>query len=212
MVAPSFHATPGDELRSVRPVGFGLLLVLSACRVERTPAQYFDHQTTIEAEREAAAGELRDRLLAMSEALDRGNATEALIALSPASDAFILGPREGMVVSGSERISVLLDSLLASHEVTAEIRDLQVGIAARANVGWFRAELALPGLIPGDRPLRMTGVYVRDAGLWKLVQAHISASLSDPTADSTPNQKPEAGDSAGAAAAGSDSPSRRGGT
>jgi hypothetical protein len=180
--------------------------------VERTPAQYFDHQTTIEAEREAAAGELRDRLLAMGEALDRGNGTEALIALSPASDAFILGPREGMVVSGSDRIAVLLDSLLASHEVAAEVRNVQVGIAARANVGWFRADLALPGLIPGDRPLRMTGVYVRDAGLWKLVQAHLSTTISDPEADSTSNPTAEAGDSAGAEAAGSDSPSRRGGT
>jgi hypothetical protein len=196
----------------LRPVGLGLLLVLSACRVERTPEQYFDHQTTIEAEREAAAGELRDRLLAMGEAIDRGNATEALIALSPAADAFILGPREGMVVSGSERISALLDSLLASRTVAAEVRDVQVGIAARANVGWFRADLALPGIIPGDRPLRMTGVYVRDAGLWKLVQAHLSTTISEPETDSSSNPKAEAGDSEGGGASGSESPSPRGGT
>lgn len=212
MVAPFVHAPPGDALRALRPVGLGLLLVLSACRVERTPERYFDHQTTIEAEREAAAGELRDRLLAMGEALDRGNATEALIALSPATDAFILGPREGMVVSGSERISLVLDSLLANHSVSAEVRDVQVGIAARANVGWFRAELVLPGVLPDDRPLRMTGVYVRDAGLWKLVQAHLSTALSEPEADSSSNRKAGGGDSEGGGAPDSGSPSPRGGT
>lgn len=199
-------------MRRIRIITLGLLLAIPGCRVERTPPQYFDHQTTIEAERDAAASEIRDRLLAMGEALDRGNATEAVIALSPAADAHIIGPDEGMMVSGSDRISALLDSLLASNEVTTELRDVQVGVAARANVGWFRADLALPGHTPSNRPLRLTGVYVRDAGLWKLVQAHLSLPLSAQPNDSTSSRSAEDADSAGAAAAGSGRPSPRVGT
>ena len=199
-------------MRSIRRTALALLLATSACRVERTPPQYFDHQTTIEAEREAAAGEIRDRLLAMGQALDRGNATEALIALSPSVDASIIGPTEGMMISGSDRISALLDSLLASTEVSAEVRDVQVHIAARANVGWFRADLDLPGHTPGDRPLRMTGVYVRDAGLWKLVQAHLSLPFTLPPRDSTSSRSAAGADSAGAGAAAKGGPSPGGGT
>lgn len=200
-------------MRSVSWIPIGLLLATSGCRVERTPPQYFDHQTTIEAEREAAAAELRDRLLAMGQALDRGNSTEALIALSPATDAYVVGPDSGAVVTGSEQIAAALSGLLeARAPVSAEIRNVEVGISARANVGWFRAELALPGHTPGNEPLRVTGVYVRDAGLWKLVQAHLSLPVSLQPADSTSSPSASAADSAGGGAAARGAPSRQGGT
>ena len=200
-------------MRSVSWITLGLLLATSGCRVERTPPQYFDHQTTIEAEREAAAAELRDRLLAMGQALDRGNATEALIALSPAVDAYVVGPDSGAVVMGSEKIAAALTGLLeAPTPVSAEVRDVEVGISARANVGWFRAVLALPGHTPGNQPLRVTGVYVRDAGLWKLVQAHLSLPVSLQPADSTTSPAESAADSAEAGEAARGGPNRQGGT
>jgi ketosteroid isomerase-like protein len=169
--------------------------------VERTPPQYFDHQNKIEAERDAAAAELRDRLLAMGQALDRDNPTEALIALSPAPDVYLIGPEEGMIVRGSDQLESTLGSLLESREVSAEVRDVEVGIAPGANVGWFHADLVLPGHTPGGEPLRMTGVYLRDAGIWKLVQAHISLPFTPPPADSASSPSASAADSVAAATA-----------
>lgn len=185
-------------MRSFTGVTLVLLLAAAGCRVERTPAKYFDHQNTIEAEREAAAAELRDRLLAMGQALDRGNATEALIALSPAPDVYLIGPEAGMVVRGSDRLEAALGNLLESQELSAEVRDVEVGVAPRANVAWFRAELLLPGRTPDGEPLRMTGVYLRDAGIWKLVQAHISLPFTPPPADSASSPSESAADSAAA--------------
>ncbi len=201
LVAPSFTRPPGAELRSFTGVTLVLLLAAAGCRVERTPERYFDHQTTIEAEREAAAAEIRDRLLAMGQALGRGNSTEALIALSPAPDVYLVGPEEGMVVRGSDLLESTLGGLMESQELAAEVRDVEVGIAPRANVGWFRAELLLPGRTPDGKPLRMTGVYLRDAGIWKLVQAHVSLPFTPPPPDSTSSRRASASDSAGAAGA-----------
>lgn len=177
------------------------LLAAAGCRVERTPPQYFDHQNTIEAERDAAAAELRDRVLAMGQALNRGNSTEALIALSPAPDVYLIGPEQGMVVRGSDQVGATLESLLASQDVSAEVRDVEVGIAPGANVGWFRAELVLPGHTPDGEPLRMTGVYLRDAGIWKLVQAHISLPFTPQPADSASSPPASAADSGAGAKA-----------
>lgn len=183
-------------MRRFNGIALGALLLASACKVERTPAKYFDHKDPIEVERQAAVSEVQDRLLAMTRALDRGNAAEALIALSPAADAYLIGPDEGVVVSGADQVGALLTSLLEGP-VPAQLRDVQVGVGPRANIAWFRAFLEVPGHTPDGTRMRMTGVYVRDAGLWKLVQAHLSLPVN-PTTPSPSSPSAPAADSAGA--------------
>lgn len=174
----------------------GVLVVATGCKVERTPERYFKQASPIEEERQAAGQEVRDRLLAMGQALGRGNPNEALIALSPAESVYVVRPQEGATLSGVGQVDAMLTEMV-EQQVPAEISEVEVEVGPRANVAWFRARLDLPGSAPGDRPLRMTGVYVLDAGLWKLVQAHISAPVIPPPA-APPSPGASAADSAAA--------------
>jgi hypothetical protein len=148
-------------------------LLSAACKVERTPPEYLDRQAPIAVEREAVAEELHDRLLALGQALNRGNADEALVALAPALDAYVVTPADGAVVVGAEQISAALERF-AAWPVSIQVHDARVRVGPRANIAWFSAELEAPGAGPEGTQLRITGVYVRYEGAWQLVQAHVS--------------------------------------
>lgn len=151
----------------------GAVLLLSACKVERTPPEFFDHGDRIEEIRESAAEELRDRVLALGQALGRGSPAEAMLALAPHGRAAIVAPVEGVVLMGPEQIGSAL-ARLAATPVALEMRDVRVEVGPQANVAWFYALVEAPGSGPEGTLLRVTGVYVRDEGAWSLVQAHVS--------------------------------------
>lgn len=154
-------------------------LVASACKVQRTPPEYIDHRDPIAVLRDAAAEELQDRLLATGQALGRGNASEALLALAPAQDAYLVASDREAVLTGDEQIAGMLGEL-ASPEAPVLLREVLVTVGPRANVAWFRARVG-PAEGPDSALFRMTGVYVRgDEGEWRLVQAHLSAVSPPP--------------------------------
>lgn len=179
------------------------MLLASACKIERTPREFFDHQDPIALEREAAAEEIRDRLLALAQAVSRGDAPAAYQAFSPSLDAFALGPVDGIALRGAEQIDSVLQHLARSG-TTVRLRDVQVEVGPRANMAWFAAVVELPEREEGlARTLRATGAYVRNEGGWQLVQAHLS--LPAPLTAFQPSPEPGA-DSLGAEAP-SDAPS-----
>jgi ketosteroid isomerase-like protein len=197
-------------LRPLRGAALGLLVLAGACRVERTPQELVDHPTTTGADREQAAAEIQDRLVAMGRALTRGSETEATVALSPAADAYVLGPDQGLTVTGADQIQALLRSLVEGP-IDVAVHDVVVSVGPDASVAWFRAAVDVAAPDSTLRPLRMTGVYVRDAGVWQLEQAHLSLPLS--AMIPPPSSPPEpAADSAGAGGESGESPSRRGGS
>jgi len=163
-----------------------MLLLLSACEVESTPAEYIDRAASAEEGRVEAAAEVRDRVLAMGQALGRRNSADALLALAPAREVFVVGPGAGDTTgSGSERIRAVLDSL-AAQSVPVMTRELVVSVAPRANVAWFHA--VLDGEDAQTPAVRFTGVYELNEGAWQLVQAHLSAPVTPPS----PSNPPEA--------------------
>lgn len=169
-----------------------MALLLPACKVERTPAEYFDHRDRIATERDAARDELQDRLLALGQALNRGSTTEAMIALAPAPDASVLVPLGGQALSGATEIAAALERI-ASVPVAVRMSEVRVEVGPMGNVAWFHALLEVPGRGENGTPLRMTGVYVRFEGAWQLVQAHLSAPMQQPSP--SPASRGEAGDS-----------------
>lgn len=173
-------------MKAFRANALWMSLLLSACEIERTPADYIDRASSEEAGRAEAAAEVRDRVLAMGQALGRRNSADALVALAPARDVFVIGPwAAGEDGLGAEQIAVILDSL-AARPVPALTRDVVVSVAPRANVAWFQAAIAGDSVeTPG---MRMTGTYELNEGAWQLVQAHLSAPLIPPPPQSPPEE------------------------
>lgn len=160
----------------------------SACRIERTPDEYFDHQDRLALGREDAAEELRDRILALGQAVARGSGAEAMVALAPAPDLRIVTPEADVVLSGTEALRATLDRFTATP-VALQVRDVEVTVGPEGNVAWFQANVDAPGSGPQGTLLRVTGVYLRREGAWELVQAHVSMPRS-------PANPPLPGDSA----------------
>lgn len=190
--------TLAPDTASGRVIGVVLLTtLLASCKIERTPDAFVDHHTPVQEERTAAAAELRDRLLALTQALNRGDSGEAMAALEPAPDAYLVGPEAG-AATGAEQIQIALQQV-ADSAMQAEVvmRDLEVDIGPRQSVAWFRGSLHASGSTPEAPVLRMTGVYLRDAGVWRLVQAHVSRPVTEPAPPPPSSPTETAADSAG---------------
>lgn len=184
-------------------------LASASCRIERTPEEYVDHRDPTAGEIEAAEDQIHDRVVALGQAVSRGDAASALEAFSPAPDVRAIGPVEGLTLRGAEQIDSALRQL-AGGRTRVEMRDVEVEVGPRANVAWFRALVAVgeDGPVAG-RTLRATGVYLLDEGTWQLVQAHLSL----PTALSDLQPSPDAaGDSLAAGSPPAGSPSPAGGS
>lgn len=164
-----------------------LALLLGACKVEQTPQSLIDRRLPVQEERAAAAEELRDRLLAMGEALQRGDPAEALDALAPAPDAYVVSPQAALEVLGPEQIGAVLASL-ASDPVAVEVQDVAVEMGPLANVAWFRAGMAVEREGVGESTVRITGVYLKREGEWRLVQAHLSTPITPPSPPPSPSE------------------------
>jgi hypothetical protein len=160
-------------------------MALAGCRVEETPDEYFDHGRSVEAEHAAATAEVRDRLLAFMGAASRGDAAEALIALNPATDIEVVAP-VGLELAGGGAIRGVV-SELASTPVAVRVQELDVESGVNGGVVWFRMIVEAPGRTPEPSLYNATGTYLRDAGLWELVQAHVSGPLAT---DTTPPSSP----------------------
>ena len=166
-------------------ISLSFLIALGGCRVERTPDEYFDNASSVEADRQAAEAEIRDRLSAFVGAAARGSATEALVALNPATDAQLIAPAQ-IEVEGGESLRQMMTTLLPTA-VALELHELEVETGAAARVAWFRMVVEGPGMTPEPSLYRASGLFLRDAGLWQLVQAHVSGPLRPDSASSPPD-------------------------
>lgn len=142
------------------------LILLASCKIEETPPEYFDHQDQVVTERAASAvQEIESRLRAFTNALSRGDASSATMALSPAAGA-------------REQIATVLESLTTDITSAAVLQEVHISTAAEATVAWFNASVAIPRAEPVARSqLRITGVYLQGGGGWELVQVHLSHPL-----------------------------------
>lgn len=186
ILVASFVPPTGARLIRFRFVPLAAALLAPACKVAPTPREYFDHQMPAAVERQAAVEEIQDRILAMGQALNRGNTDAAMIALAPAPDAYVITPDDTLTRQGAEEIGAILERG-ASGPV--ELREVVVQVGPRQNVAWFRAVMVRTEEEGGAaQALRLSGVYVRNEGAWQLVQAHLSSPTLPPA---PPTESPE---------------------
>lgn len=182
------------------------LLALAACSVERTPQEFLDPRDPAAVERRESEEELAARVGAFREALARGNRADALAALAPSSDAHVMGVQfnDGRPRFGPQGIADALATLRLPTGAVARTPDLRVQAATReGGLGWFATHLELlPVVGAGGEPqwLRVSGVFLRREGEWRLLELHLSKAEAPAPADSA-----AAGDTAEAAATARDS-------
>jgi hypothetical protein len=176
------------------------LLALAACSVERTPQEYLDPRDPAAVERRESEEELAARVGAFREALARGDRADAVAALIPSSDAHVMGVQfnDGRPRFGGPGIAEALQTLQLPTGAVARTPDLRVQAATReGGLGWFATHLELlPVVGAGGQPqwLRVSGVFMRREGEWRLLQLHLSKA-------ETPAPAPVRADSADTATA-----------
>ena len=151
--------------------------LLAACTIEPTPAEYFDHRDPSARVGDEAVEEIRDRLQAAGQALNRGDPAEARDILSPAADISLVGAGDADTHEGADRVANLLARVAVRGRTS--IRDIQTTAGPRATVVWFSGMLDSPGEASEVRTLYLTGTYLMSGGEWRLVQLHVSGD-ADP--------------------------------
>jgi ketosteroid isomerase-like protein len=183
------------------------LLALAACKVERTPPEFYSHPDPAVVDRQEAADEIRTRVRLFAEALGRADTDEAVRALAPDELAAVVGAEGngGLVRFGAAGMTAAVTELAIPTPTIVRTPDLRVG--ASTGMGWFSTHLQLLSTSAATEPvlLRMSGVFARERGEWRLVEAHLSRpeeATPEPAARQQPQPSPPAGDSAAAPAAG----------
>lgn len=181
------------------------LLALAACRVDRTPDEYLNPRDPAQVERREAENEIAARVGAFSESLARGNQTDAVGALLPAPETHVMGTgaNEGRPRFGPLGLSAALRDLELPRGAVGRTPDLRVEADAREGLAWFATHLEiLPVVGAGGQPqrLRVSGVFSRREGEWRLVQIHVSrAEVPPPTPPRPDSAAPRASPASGEA-------------
>lgn len=172
------------------------LLALAACRVDRTPDEYLNPRDPAEVERREAENEIAARVGAFREALARGSHADAVGALEPAVDTHVMGigPNDGRPRFGPLGLAAALEELELPRGAVARTPDLRVEADAREGLAWFATHVeVLPVVGAGGAPqrLRVSGVFTRREGDWRLVEVHLSRAWAPPPpADSLTDSVP----------------------
>ena len=179
------------------------LLALAACQVKETPADFHSHRDPAVVDRQEAADEIRTRVRVFAEALGRGETEEAVQALAPGAMAAVVGVHDngGVVRFGAPGVGAAVRELAVTVPTVVRTPDLRV--SASQGMGWFSTHLQLLSTSAATEPvlLRMSGVFVRERGEWRLAEAHLSRpGVATPLP--TPAPSPAAADSAAAPAEG----------
>lgn len=162
-----------------------VLLALAACKVERTPPEFYRERNPGVVEQQDAEGEIRVRVRNFAEGLGRGDRSDAVDAVYPLELAQVFGVDDNrrLMRLGSLGLRYALDSLQLPAPAVARTPDLQVQVGLREGMGWFSTHLELlPTGAPAREPLwlRASGVFRRDRGAWRLAQLHLSRAWEPP--------------------------------
>ena len=152
------------------------LAALAGCKVDRTPPEFYNHPDPAVVDRQEAADEIRTRVRVFAEALGRMDTGDAVQALAPDAMAAVVGVRgnDGMVRFGPAGVNAAVAELAIAAPAVVRTPDLRV--SASQGMGWFSTHLQLLSTSAATDPvlLRMSGVFIRERGEWRLVEAHLS--------------------------------------
>jgi hypothetical protein len=168
------------------------LLALSACRVDRTPDEYLNPRNPAQVEQREAANEIAARVGAFREALARGNHADAAGALGPTAETHVMGIgfNDGRSGLGPQGLAAALQELELPRGAVARTPDLRVEADAREGLAWFATHVELlPVVGVGGAPqrLRVSGVFSRREGDWRLAQLHLSRGQMPPPPPPAPD-------------------------
>lgn len=162
------------------PAVAAALLALAACEIRPTPQEYLDPRDPAAVERREAEDELALRVGAFREALARGNHADAVAALAPVVETHVMGVdfNDGRPRFGPMGVAEALRDLRLPTGAVARTPDLRVESGTREGaLGWFATHLeVLPVVGAGGAPhrLRVSGVFARREGEWRLLELHLS--------------------------------------
>jgi len=122
------------------------------------------------AEVRAAVGELID-------AQNAGDAERLRSLLSERPDATHIGTDAGEWWTSKE----LFDAAAAGDDGDIQVVTDDLHVHVQGDVAWVEGRGRFTNRSGGERPVRMTGVLVREHGRWTLAQSH--ASIAVPNAD-----------------------------
>jgi len=123
-------------------------------------------------------GEIRKLLDEMLDAMNSGDAPRLRAMLSDRPGAVHIGTDAGEWWSSGQ----LVDDVAAAGSgagIRAVADDVDVHI--QGDIAWVEGRGRFTRADGAERPVRMTGVLVREGGQWKLAQSH--ASIAVPNAD-----------------------------
>lgn len=164
------------------------LLVLAACKVAETPQEYLDPSDPAAVERSESEQDIATRVGAFREALARGNRADAVAALGPTADTYVTGVdlNGGRPRYGAQGIADALAGVELPAGSIVRTPDLRVQASTReGGLAWFATHVESAPMTAGaeSRWLRVSGVFTRHEGDWRLVQLHLSrAELPAPAA------------------------------
>ena len=122
------------------------------------------------AEVRAAVGELID-------AQNAGDAERLRSLLSERPDAVHIGTDAGEWWTSKE----LFDAAAAGDDGDIQVVTDDLHVHVQGDVAWVEGRGRFTNRSDGERPVRMTGVLVREHGRWAMAQSH--ASIAVPNAD-----------------------------
>lgn len=156
----------------------GLSLVLAACRIEPTPEQYIDPIRATE-DVSTTEAEIRSRLTEIADVLRDGSLQALTATLSPHPDGVVIGFDTQRLFT-TEQLAALLQRQVGGEQWT--IRDVSVIVDSGNRVAWFVSRFFPSDASVGDRVsagFDFSGVYLREAGEWRLIQGHLSRHINE---------------------------------
>ncbi|MEX2571133.1 MAG: nuclear transport factor 2 family protein [Gemmatimonadota bacterium] len=178
--------------RSWIPAALGALF-LAACTIEQTPERYIDRETTPVGEIETSRQELTARLLSSAVAVRRGDRIGLVAALSPTTDAVVLLSGDGSEETALGRGEVVETIIRLASGAEVAMDDPLVTVAEPNNIAWFLARYRLLDDQDVESGLNFSGVFIRQDGEWRLVQGHLSPSVSPNLRAPPPSATPTGG-------------------
>lgn len=155
------------------------LLLLAACKVAPTPQEYLDPRDPAAVERSESEQDIVARVSAFRQALADGNHAEAVAALGPTADTYVMGVdfNDGRPRYGPQGMADALADLRLPPGVV-RTPDLRVQASTReGGLAWFATHMGWLAAVGGTGEtqwLRASGVFTRREGDWRLLQLHLS--------------------------------------
>ena len=123
------------------------------------------------------AEEVRAAIDQMIDAQNVGDAERLRTLLSERPDAIHIGTDAGEWWTSKE----LLDDVAAGGDGDIQVVADDVDVHVQGDVAWVEGRGRFTNRSGGERPVRITGVLIREHGRWAMVHSH--ASIAVPNAD-----------------------------